>query len=291
MYALYDTDKARNGTYALPRFYTMKKTITDKFIKEALIIFGIILIAGIIGYTGYVLFFQQTPSNTATVTVPKIEKKLRTLCIKYAEHNQIIVHDTLANAAVHEITELLISNTKIPYDVNVIIVRSRVVNAFTYPGGVIVINTGLIKETDNPEQLAAVISHELGHVVYKDVYRGIIQKFGTRMALIGLIGNKAGKKIIHAIICTHFSRHQETRADRFGVMLLAGVSINPLHYADFLEKLLDKHNTGKLDRIIQYVSTHPDTHKRIQRVTAKAKMFSGHEYQFSLDWQAVIDSL
>jgi beta-barrel assembly-enhancing protease len=37
-------------------------------------------------------------------------------------------------------------------------------NAFALPGGVIVVNTGLIAATTRPEELAGVLAHEVQHV-------------------------------------------------------------------------------------------------------------------------------
>src|SRR5262249_51208107 len=45
------------------------------------------------------------------------------------------------------------------------IVNSRDVNSVALPGGVIYINRGLIETTSNEDELAAIVAHEIGHVV------------------------------------------------------------------------------------------------------------------------------
>src|SRR5215212_1591823 len=45
------------------------------------------------------------------------------------------------------------------------IVNSKEINAFAVPGGFIYVNRGLIEHTQQLDQLAGVIGHEIGHVV------------------------------------------------------------------------------------------------------------------------------
>ena len=45
------------------------------------------------------------------------------------------------------------------------LIASDEVNAFTIPGGRIFVFSGLLNEADNPEEVAAVLAHEIGHAI------------------------------------------------------------------------------------------------------------------------------
>lgn len=61
------------------------------------------------------------------------------------------------------LTHLRENNTAIPNDIDILIARNNSLNAFCIPNNTFVLNMGLFYWLENEEQVAAVISHELGH--------------------------------------------------------------------------------------------------------------------------------
>ena len=59
---------------------------------------------------------------------------------------------------------------------NFFVVQDNTINAFAMPGGVIGVHTGLILAANNESELAAVIGHEIGHVVQRHLARMIAQQ-------------------------------------------------------------------------------------------------------------------
>lgn len=51
------------------------------------------------------------------------------------------------------------------------VIENDGINAFSAPGGYVVITTGLLRLAENEAQLAAILGHEIGHVVNKDVIK------------------------------------------------------------------------------------------------------------------------
>lgn len=47
------------------------------------------------------------------------------------------------------------------------VIENEAANAFSAPGGYVVVTTGLLKKMTNEAQLAGVLAHEIGHVVHK----------------------------------------------------------------------------------------------------------------------------
>ena len=77
-----------------------------------------------------------------------------------------------------------VANLPIPPDPAVL--RSTIANAFALPGGRIYVLSGLLKISETPDELAGVLSHELGHVAHRDGLRRLIRDGGTSF-LVGLM--------------------------------------------------------------------------------------------------------
>ena len=65
------------------------------------------------------------------------------------------------------------------------IVDFAMVNAFTFPGGSIVVTRGLIDDAQRPEELAGVLAHELEHVARRHVMAQVVRNLHHGMATHG----------------------------------------------------------------------------------------------------------
>ena len=70
--------------------------------------------------------------------------------------------------------------------------QSRVPNAVALPGGRIYLFDGLLRRADNPDEIAGVIAHEIGHVARRDGLRKLIQTGGSSFLLGLLFGDVTG---------------------------------------------------------------------------------------------------
>ncbi|MCX7100023.1 MAG: M48 family metalloprotease, partial [Methylobacter sp.] len=71
----------------------------------------------------------------------------------------------------------------------VVVFEDKTPNAFALPGNKIGIHTGMLALVDNPDQLAAVIGHEVGHVLAKHSNERASQEMAV----------SEGMSIIHAV--------------------------------------------------------------------------------------------
>lgn len=146
------------------------------------------------------------------------------------------------------------------------------VNAFALPGGNIGIYTGLLKAAQTPDQLAAVIGHEIAHVQAEhpnarlsaqyatDAGLSIIQALGQgsvgegsqAMALLGL-GAQVG-------VLLPFSRGQESEADVLGLRYLAEAGFNPQAAVELWQNMAKVSGGGGPS----FLSTHPSGEQRIK---------------------------
>jgi predicted Zn-dependent protease len=164
-------------------------------------------------------------------------------------------------------------------DWEVVVFDDPQANAFALPGGKIGVYTGLLEVTKNQHQLAAVIGHEVAHV--------IAQHGNERMSqstLIGL-GQQAVAEILTANevantpmimsalglgiqfgVALPYSRTHETEADTIGLELMARAGFDP-RQSITLWKNMAAANAGQ--RPPEFLSTHPDPDTRITNLSSK----------------------
>ena len=54
-----------------------------------------------------------------------------------------------------------------PWDIRIFVADEAQINAFAIPGGIIVFHSGLIFAAETPEEVAAVLAHEIAHVTHR----------------------------------------------------------------------------------------------------------------------------
>lgn len=152
----------------------------------------------------------------------------------------------------------------------VVVFRSSQVNAFALPGGKIGVYTGILTVADTADQLAAVLGHEVGHVIAQHgnerVSQTLITQGGvealsslfssptTRATMMGLMGTGAQLGVL-----LPFSRKHESEADVIGLKLMAPAGFNP-NAAVTLWENMSKAGGGAPPEIF---STHPSNERRI----------------------------
>lgn len=143
----------------------------------------------------------------------------------------------------------------------------QTINAFSLPGGIIVLLDGLVAAAD-PDQVFAVLGHELGHVVYAHSMRQLFQSAGVAV-LAGLAwGDFSGvaASIPMALGVLRYGRDLERESDGFAVRFLAddGLGVEPL--CQFFELVVELEREKGIDDFPEFLSTHPDTSKRLAQI-------------------------
>lgn len=105
--------------------------------------------------------------------------------------------------------------------------------------GEVYINRGLISFCDSPEQLAAVLAHEIGHVEKRHTISKLIKEFGIGLLFTIISGGDPFllTDLFHTTVSTAFDRSYEKEADQFALNLLEEAKISPTAMASFFRKL------------------------------------------------------
>jgi Zn-dependent protease with chaperone function len=147
-------------------------------------------------------------------------------------------------------------------------------NAFALPGGTIVITDDMVKAAESPEEVQAVLAHEIGHVELRHALRSVLQSSVVAVVAAtitadaaSLSGAVAGLPAL--VAQTKYSREFEAAADEYAFRLLKQKGYSPAAFASLMERLAKKHEQE--EHAFAYVSTHPVTAERVKRARAAAQ--------------------
>ena len=147
-------------------------------------------------------------------------------------------------------------------------------NAFALPGGKVGVNTGLFKVVEDEHQLAAVMAHEVAHVLARHSAERVSQQVLVQAGLVGAqamagkesqqwMGLAAAAATLGIIL--PYSRTQESEADEIGLTYMARAGYDPRAAVDVWRNF----NALGGQRPPEFLSTHPAPASRIQRIQAK----------------------
>jgi predicted Zn-dependent protease len=265
--------------------------------SREMIIFFSIIIGCIIILLASSLFFPS-PSNQSILDSATIslEKNLKNLIkIQLDAEVTYVTNPTVIDAVTRIEDRLLPLIKDSPFQPEILVVDSPTVNAAAFPGGLLVIFSGLIKYTDNAEELASIMAHELGHVVHRDSMHLLERNFTLSFLLNLAAGGRSpqiGGEIVRNLLNSSYSREQEERADGFAFTLLTKAGINPLHMAHMFEKF--EKMSGSQSGLLKYFNTHPPLDSRRKQALESAAEFAEtntEEKKFMIDWSKVKKAL
>ena len=201
-----------------------------------------------------------------------------------------VCEDPEGMAALQTLSKRLLGGWDYEKQITVSVLDHEMVNAFALPGGFVVLFRGLIDAADGSDEVAAVLAHEIGHVVSSDPTRHALRSAGS-IGILGLLfGDFAGGAAVlflaERLISAQYSQAAETGADAFAHEVLAEARINPGALGDMFEAMRAKH--GDADGVVAHFLTHPALGERIE--AARAEVVAGVDYTPSMsdaDWAAL----
>ena len=177
----------------------------------------------------------------------------------------------VSDAIVHEIPASY--KTSIA-DWQVVLFDSNDVNAFALPGGRIGVYTGLFKAAKNQDQLAAVLGHEVAHVLARHSNERLSQSqlanVGMAAADSALADSEMRQPAMAALglgtqvgVLLPYGRVQESEADILGLQLMASAGFKPEQAVELWHNMAAV-TKGKAPP--EFLSTHPSSDSRISEL-------------------------
>ena len=228
------------------------------------------------------------------------EKKLGDIIYSQILGSFNLINDPIVTSYIQMLgNRLLMSNNSSSIKYRFLVVNHPSINAFATPGGVIVINSGVILKTNSEAELASVLAHEIAHVkarhlsrmheasskvdittaltVIANVIAGMYDTTTLGKTLITTQGIKAQKQI-------SFIREHEKEADRLAINILANANINPKAMSGFFKTLLKENNE---DNALEFLRTHPLSKNRVVETENLASKYKGNFTNDSFSYQFV----
>lgn len=138
-------------------------------------------------------------SGKAGSELPKIYKELGK-DFEGQVKNKDFVFNSVFDAKVKSLIERLRKNNpQIPQNLKILIAKNNTPNAYCFADGTFVINMGLFNWLNNDDQLASVISHELGHKITQHTLKSFLTMIDQ---------NEMDKLVVHDIKSTKINRNQ-----------------------------------------------------------------------------------
>jgi predicted Zn-dependent protease len=198
-----------------------------------------------------------------------------------------IARDTEIEAIFHDLMDPVWTAANMdPKRIELYLVNDPTLNAATLSGYHMVVNSGLIMQCDNPNQLEGVLAHETGHMERGDVARvgemgkGVIGPMllglglGVLAALAGAPDAAAGLiysgQYFGEINGLAFSRDQESRADEAAVTYLEKAGYSGQGIVDFFDKFRYEEVFSDVKKYPYWVD-HPLSDERIESLAVRAK--------------------
>lgn len=156
-------------------------------------------------------------------------------------------------------------------------VEDKDLNAFAIPGGFVYVNSGLMDNATDDE-LACVLGHEIGHVAARHSIKRMQVMLPLQLLIaigVGLSGQKQAGQLADEIIYLgglHYSRQDETLADKLAVRYSKRASFNPYGMVTFLEKLKVEAQKQGPDFTPVILRSHPGVDERIRDVKKEIEL-------------------
>lgn len=152
------------------------------------------------------------------------------------------------------------------------VIESDQINAFATPGGYVYFYTGLLNMMENEGELAAVMAHELSHVVARHGAKRLQAAMGASLAYQLVTGDTKSETFKTAVgigmnlLFAGYSRDAEREADDFEVTYMIRAGYDPNAMETMFDKLAASGSPS--NAFEKLVSSHPETEERIRSTKA-----------------------
>jgi Zn-dependent protease with chaperone function len=157
-----------------------------------------------------------------------------------------------------------------------VVINSRVPNAFALPGGRIIILSGMLQASQTPDEIAGVLAHEMGHIAHHDGMKMLIESGGMGFVLGTVLGDFAGATALlfasKMLVQASFSRDAESAADAYAIATMHALGRSPVPLGNLLMRLTKNTSGGSAPTLLD---SHPASPDRLASMQAAGVATTG----------------
>jgi len=248
---------------------------------------GLLALSGIVMADISSLDLPDIGDSAGSVISPEHERRMGNAFLRQIRRQAPVIYDPEVEDYINSLGYKLASNSDRPQGFTFFVIDNPQINAFAGPGGVIGMNSGVILNSRNESELAAVMAHEIAHVTQRHLARMFERadqlSIPVAAAMIGalILGTQNSEAGAAALAATaganiqnqiNFTRSNEQEADSIGMQILARSGYNPRGMPGFFERLQQssRYYQGNAP---EFLRTHPLTNNRIADSQARAEEY------------------
>ncbi len=239
-----------------------------------------LVIAALIALMAIIAYYSSTSENPLTGEKQRVAMSPeQEIALGYRAAPQMaarmggVSQNERARARVRRLGEVLVARSvaaRSPYKFSFhVLADARTVNAFALPGGPIFITEGLLRLLKSEAEVAAVLGHEIGHVIARHSSERLAKQQLTQ-GLLGALVIGSGDyttaqigQVVGGMISMSYGRDDELESDALGIRIMAEGGYDPRAMIRVME-VLAKASGGS--RQPEFFSTHPAPENRIARI-------------------------
>jgi Zn-dependent protease with chaperone function len=190
-------------------------------------------------------------------------------------------------AAFNKLMNALREAARMDISIKSAVLSTPIPNAFALPGAKVYLLNGLLAKAENPDEIAGVLAHELGHLRHRDATRNLIYNGGTSFLIGLLFGDITGSGALifasRSLVTLSYSREAEYNADTFAIDVMHRLGRSPKPMGQLLYRV-----TGKqVDKSLSILSNHPLTEDRLKRMSEEDRPPSGPPLLTPEEWTSL----
>jgi Zn-dependent protease with chaperone function len=171
-------------------------------------------------------------------------------------------------------------------DLDIKIINSSEVNAFTFPGGKIVIFSGLLKQAKSSDELAGIVAHEIAHARRRHPLQGILTAVSTTVFIQFLTGDFSSvfamdPSTLLSLGALTFDRRMEREADEDALETIIKLGLNPVQVGLFFQRERSTPDS------LAFLSTHPGDEERSALFRSKKIKYSPVPLLSASQWKSL----
>lgn len=246
-------------------------------------IIGFILII-MISLLSFFLFFRKTQVNPITGKKQHISMTIQQeiefglecapdMAANYGGlHPDTKIQNKVKNIGQKLVAVKQISKSPFQFDFHVL-ADSQIINTVSFPGGQIFITNGLLKLLKTDDDIAAVLSHEIGHVISRHTTEklsgfNILESFKDSSNVVMEYTPSEISKYISDILKLTFNEKEEEEADELCVKYLVNAGYDPNSLSKVLVVLKEKSDAK------DFLNRHPASESRIDHAKTAVRRYS-----------------